>query len=670
MESACNILRHLLLKKVESRCQADWINPGRGGAVIAIFPLFGILVLSVIAILILFIGAIALHKATNEGRGRKWLMGFPPGWTLRSSPDKGRADRDRQDPQRPAQANGPEVRAMQGIAGCPVCGAEPPDDSPMGLCPQCLLQCALSRSDQSPEPEQPGGTAAYQGPSSAPAVADLVPLFPQLEILELIGQGGMGAVYKARQTKLDRMVAVKILPAEWGRDPAFAERFAREARALARLSDAHIVAVHDFGESGGLFYVVMEFVDGANLRQLLQTGRLQPEQALKIVSQICDGLQYAHEEGIVHRDIKPENILVDKRGQVKIADFGLAKLMRRSSVEFTLTGSRQIMGTLDYMAPEQRSAPQDVDHRADIYSLGVVLYEMLTGELPLGRFAAPSTKSTVDVRLDDVVFRTLEQEPDRRYQRISEVKLAVEGIAMAAPAPGLRAWLRVHVHPFLNGGIAMAAPAPDLLGHFGEISHRNRDPELTRLLVMGPAAGLFVTGLIFALQALALAAMAIFEDLGNAVFEHLNLPPEIRKLIPFAVLMLIGLTAVLMHGARSLARFENYQLVIVAVILAIVPFSFHAVVGFPVAVVTILVLGRPDVLAGFARKLGGDRRIPSGPETSAARQAEPNPTGGFRGMVRSALGGMLTLFVHRPAAAESSHVTENREGDQVAESPR
>jgi hypothetical protein len=141
-------------------------------------------------------------------------------------------------------------------------------------------------------------------------------------------------------------------------------------------------------------------------------------------------LQYAHEEGIVHRDIKPENILLDSKGRVKIADFGLAKLTNRPRATFTLTGSQQIMGTLDYMAPEQRLSPQQVDHRADIYSLGVVFYEMLTGELPLGRFAPPSSKVGVDPQLDGIVFRALEREPAQRYQRISEVKTALRAVAV------------------------------------------------------------------------------------------------------------------------------------------------------------------------------------------------------------------------------------------------
>src|SRR6516162_8329569 len=308
---------------------------------------------------------------------------------------------------------------------CQECGAPLAADAPEGMCPTCLLGLA-SLADHSPEP----GTTPF--PSSgfiAPSPAELAGRFPQLEILELLGQGGMGAVYKARQPKLDRLVAVKILPPEWGKDPAFSERFAREAKALARLTHPHIVAVHDFGESGGLFYLVMEYVDGANLRHLLQEGRMKPAEALAVIPQICDALQYAHEEGVVHRDIKPENILLDSKGRVKIADFGLAKLLNRPRAVFTLTGSQQVMGTLDYMAPEQRLRPQEVDHRADIYSLGVVFYEMLTGELPLGRFAPPSQKAGVDARLDGVVFRALEREPEQRYQRISEVKTDLSAIA-------------------------------------------------------------------------------------------------------------------------------------------------------------------------------------------------------------------------------------------------
>ena len=265
-------------------------------------------------------------------------------------------------------------------------------------------------------------------------ISELAKLFPQLEILECLGRGGMGAVYKARQPRLDRFVALKILAPEKQNDLQFAERFEREARALARLNHPNIVTVFDFGEVSGQFYLLMEFVDGLTLRQLLQAGKIAPAEALNIVPKICEALQFAHEQGIVHRDIKPENILMDKQGRVKIADFGIAKIAGLESKDFSLTGAKDVMGTPHYMAPEQIEKPLTVDHRADIYSLGVVFYEMLTGELPLGKFAPPSQKVQMDVRLDEVVLHALEKEPARRYQQASQVKTAVETIA-GTPAP-------------------------------------------------------------------------------------------------------------------------------------------------------------------------------------------------------------------------------------------
>ena len=318
---------------------------------------------------------------------------------------------------------------MTEVNRCAECGSELAADSPQGLCPGCLLKRGLETN-----------TFASGGEPSAPAdfvpptPAELAAYFPDLEILELLGRGGMGVVYKARQKRLDRLVALKILSPKIGQDPAFAERFHREARAMGQLNHPHIVAVHDYDQTkfpgdGGLYYFIMEYVDGVNLRRLLDTQKLSPEQALAIVPQICDALQYAHDAGVVHRDIKPENILIDKSGRVKIADFGLAKLMGRESNDFTLTGAGQVMGTPHYMAPEQFEHPKDVDHRADIYSLGVVFYQMLTGELPIGRFARPSQKVQIDVRLDEVVLRALEKEPGLRYQHVSEIKTQVETIA-------------------------------------------------------------------------------------------------------------------------------------------------------------------------------------------------------------------------------------------------
>jgi len=219
----------------------------------------------------------------------------------------------------------------------------------------------------------------------------------------------------------------------FSRDPQFAERFNREARALARLNHPNIVSVYEFGEAGGQFYFIMEYVDGVTLQQMIATKAVAPREALAIVPKLCDALQYAHDEGVVHRDIKPSNILVDKKGRVKIADFGLAKIA--GVQEDKLTRTNQGMGTMQYMAPEQMENAKSVDHRADIYSLGVVFYEMLTGELPLGRFAPPSQKVQIDVRLDEVVFKTLEKEPARRYQHVSEVKTQMETIAHTSTPP-------------------------------------------------------------------------------------------------------------------------------------------------------------------------------------------------------------------------------------------
>ena len=299
----------------------------------------------------------------------------------------------------------------------------------MGLCPECLLKAGLPNETEAQEVAKAVGARFVP-----PPVDEIAGLFPQLEILRLIGQGGMGAVFKARQPTLDRFVALKVLPPALSSDPDFAERFNREARALARLNHPNIVAVHDFGKAGPLHYLLMEFVDGTNLREVERAGQLTPEQALAIVPQICEALQFAHNEGIVHRDIKPENLLLDKRGRLKITDFGIAKLIGASAGKNALTGANDVVGTPHYMAPEQIEKPQTVDHRADIYSLGVVFYEMLTGELPLGKFQPPSQRVHVDVRLDEVVLHALEKQPERRYQQASQVKTAVEAIA-GTPLP-------------------------------------------------------------------------------------------------------------------------------------------------------------------------------------------------------------------------------------------
>jgi serine/threonine protein kinase len=323
---------------------------------------------------------------------------------------------------------------MAEAACCPKCGMNLAPNAPRGLCPGCLFKGALEVQASMTG----AGHSADRFRDAPPTPQELASCFPELEILQFVGRGGMGMVYQARQKQLDRIVALKILSPIIARDPAFAERFAREARVMALLTHPHIVTVYDFGTTSltgtgdrdvPLFYFLMEFVDGLTLRQLLDAGQLAPPQAFAIVPQICEALQYAHDKGVVHRDIKPENILVDRQGNVKIADFGLAKLMGVQAHDVTISTTGQVLGTLHYMAPEQMERPLEVDHRADIYSLGVVFYQMLTGELPLGRFAPPSQKVLVDARLDEVVLRALEKEPGRRYQQASALGSRVETIA-------------------------------------------------------------------------------------------------------------------------------------------------------------------------------------------------------------------------------------------------
>ncbi len=328
---------------------------------------------------------------------------------------------------------------------CPHCGKPVPPTAMGGICPTCMLKVGLAGQTEGPGAGGPHGTKVVMPPLQP---SEIAALFPHLEIVEYIGRGGMGVVYKARQPRLNRLVALKILAREREQNERFNERFTREAQVLARLNHPNIVTVYDFGEAGGYCYLLMEFVDGLSLRQLLQTGKMNAEQALTIVPKICEALQYAHEQGVVHRDIKPENILLDKQGRLKIADFGIAKMLGVEGGDRTLTGAKDIVGTPHYMAPEQIEKPLEVDHRADIYSLGVVFYEMLTGELPLGKFGAPSSRVQMDVRLDEVVLRALEKEPSLRYQQAGQVKTAVETISSSAGAARV------------SGGASPAMPTP------------------------------------------------------------------------------------------------------------------------------------------------------------------------------------------------------------------
>ncbi len=310
-----------------------------------------------------------------------------------------------------------------------------------------------SPGESEPEESQAGVLDPLKGPRSTgcrrwvpPTPEEVAPLFPNYEVLEILGRGGMGAVYKARQISLDRIVALKLLPLEVSVDEDFADRFRREARALAKLSHRHIIAVHDFGQTAdGHLYFAMEFVEGANLADVIRQVGLTPEQALSLAGQICSALAYAHGKGVIHRDIKPANVMIDTDSHAKVADFGLARVTD-PTVDFignTMTGT--VMGTLGYMAPEQM-LDMNVDHRADIYSLGVMLYEMLCGETPQGAFSLPSERTGCDVRIDQIVIKAMQQSPDRRYQTTYEMASAVESARLPPPQAARQSQRAVRSH--------------------------------------------------------------------------------------------------------------------------------------------------------------------------------------------------------------------------------
>ncbi|MBJ6761205.1 serine/threonine protein kinase [Myxococcaceae bacterium JPH2] len=241
---------------------------------------------------------------------------------------------------------------------------------------------------------------------------------------KLVGTGGMGEVHKATQLSLGRTVAVKLLNPELAKDPSFIARFQKEAAALAALSHPHVVSIVDKGNTTTTYYLVMEFVDGPSLRELMRTPPQDSPVLLRRMLEICRAIEYAHGRGVIHRDLKPENILLDQQagGIAKVSDFGLASFLddANASSRFALTSTHVSMGTVSYMAPEQRVDAKSADARADIFSLGVILYEMFTGEVPLGTFDLPSRRRPgLDPRVDGIVTRCLKPDPADRYQTVT-----------------------------------------------------------------------------------------------------------------------------------------------------------------------------------------------------------------------------------------------------------
>jgi predicted Ser/Thr protein kinase len=407
-----------------------------------------------------------------------------------------------------------------------------------------------------------GAAASTSEPSDSqpPNSQDIVrirTLFPELDIERTLGQGGMGVVYLARQKHLNRPVALKIIAPEIAGDPTFAERFSREARTTARLTHGNVAMVFDFGEVDGVYFMIMEYVEGRNLRQLITSGGLSTHSTVNTILQVCDALHYAHLAGVVHRDIKPENVIVTPAGNVKVVDFGLAKLTDPAQRELTLTATRQVMGTPRYMSPEQMDSPQSVDHRSDIYSAGVILYELLTGELPTGHVVAPSQTGNGDARLDEVVMRALAREPERRFQSIAEFRSKLEAAVSERPATTEMRW-----------------PHGD----------RAQIDLVAKGILLTAAIQWFVANLIF-------LALVIFVD-WSSFFST------------WSVVLLVGgvcgATTSLFGGLRMLRR-DSYWMAVAGCAASIVCFPAN-ILGLPLGIVGLSMLMRDEVRQQFANQ--------------------------------------------------------------------
>jgi len=263
-----------------------------------------------------------------------------------------------------------------------------------------------------------------------PSLEEMQAMLPQYQFECLLGRGGMGAVYKAVQVSLDRPVAIKVLPGDLldNEDANFLERFKNEARTMAKLNHPSIVNVYDFGETQtGLLYFVMEFINGTDVLQMIAAkGKLPEDYALSITAHVCDALAYAHKNGIIHRDIKPANILINMDGAVKVADFGLAKA--NDPGQSGLTKTNMAMGTPDFVAPEALIPGVPLDGRADLYAIGVMLYQMLTGEIPRGIWTLPGKKIGTDPRFDGIITRAMQTDRDVRYQSAAELRRDLDTI--------------------------------------------------------------------------------------------------------------------------------------------------------------------------------------------------------------------------------------------------
>jgi serine/threonine protein kinase len=337
----------------------------------------------------------------------------------------------------------------------------------------------------------------------APEIDQLAPLFPAYHIECLIATGGMGAVYRAVQKSLDRTVAIKILPREFSQDPNFCTIFEAEAKSMARLNHPNLIGVYDFGEVNGMLFIIMEFVPGQSLFHSTHAQAIDPKEVMRLISAVCSGLAHAHENGIIHRDIKPSNILLDLQNEPKIGDFGLAHPVGTGHQE-----GAEIYGTPGYTAPEVVNNPKSVNHRADIFSVGVLLHELLTGKLPADDPRPASQIAHCDLRFDAIIRRATAEVPEARYanahQIIADISNIQNQVASAAAHPARPTARHGATGPLPKAHSMPARPSP----------RRGRSVPVKKK----SSGGSMAYGLIMLILAIALAYLAYKRYVGEALF--------------------------------------------------------------------------------------------------------------------------------------------------------
>ena len=315
---------------------------------------------------------------------------------------------------------------------------------------------------------------------TAPSIEELQSRFPNHKIESFIAQGGMGAVYLATQISLDRPVAIKILPKEFGEDLDYRVSFETEAKAMAKLNHSNLVGIYDFGDLDGMLYIIMEYIPGRSLFDTANGQQVDQIEAANLIVEMCHGLDHAHSAGMLHRDIKPANVLIDDEAQPKIVDFGLARPLGEEQNDGV------VFGTPGYTAPEVISNPFAVDQRSDIFSMGVMLYEMLTGKLPDNPVIPASVLTHTDPRFNTILDKAINPNPDLRYSTAGDMAAALEDlIKNFYQSTGASATNNLLATGFSAGGSTPAMAKPVVL----RSSKSNGSGLLVMLLLIAAAAG-------------------------------------------------------------------------------------------------------------------------------------------------------------------------------------